>query len=157
LAARTTIIDAAAGAVEGGEAGLFVPHGEPKNATVVAPDAAPDRPGCLHKVPRVKLDRLAATVPRIDLVKIDAEGAEQDIVAGMEGILRRDRPTLLVEFNAGRYADAAGFLETLSALYGRMRYVDFNADATQVTAQQILADRSGEDWLLLFDEPPAAP
>jgi FkbM family methyltransferase len=157
LAARTTIIDAAAGAVEGGEVGLFVPHGEPKNATVVAPDAAPDRPGCLHKVPRVKLDRLAATVPRIDLVKIDAEGAEQDIVAGMEGILRRDRPTLLVEFNADRYADAAGFLETLSALYGRMRYVDFNADATQVTAQQILADRSGEDWLLLFDEPPAAP
>ncbi len=157
LAARTTIIEAAAGAVEGGDAALFVPHGEPKNSTVVAsPEGIAPGSGCLYKVPRIKLDRLAATVPRIDLVKIDAEGAEQDIVAGMEGILRRDRPSLLLEFNPGRYADAAGFLQTLTALYGRMRYIDFDTNATQVTPQQVLDDRSGEDWLLLFDEPPTA-
>jgi FkbM family methyltransferase len=155
LAARTTIIEAAAGAVDGDETNLYVPHGEPKNSTVVAaPEGIAPGSGCLYKVPRVRLDQLAATVPRIDVVKIDAEGAEQDIVAGMEDILRRDRPTLLVEFNPGRYADAAGFLETLSALYGRMRYVDFAANAAQVTAQQILGDRSGEDWLLLFDQSP---
>jgi hypothetical protein len=112
--------------------------------------------GSLYKVRGVKLDRLAATAPRIDLVKIDAEGAEQDIIAGMEGILRRDRPSLLIEFNSGRYADAAGFLKTLTALYGRMRYIDFNTDATQVTPQKVLDDRSGEDWLLLFDEPATA-
>jgi FkbM family methyltransferase len=158
LAARTTIIEGAAGAVEGGEVALFVPDGEPKNGAVIAaPEAfVPDRPGCLHKVPRVKLDRLAATVPHIDLVKIDAEGAEQDIVAGMESILRRDRPTLLLEFNAARYADAAGFLKTLTGLYGRMRYVDVTANATPITPQEVLADRSGEDWLLLFDLPPTA-
>jgi FkbM family methyltransferase len=155
LAGRTTIIEAAAGAVEGGDVTLFVPHGEPKNGSVVAaPEGIAPGTGCVHKVPRVKLDRLAATVPRIDLVKIDAEGAEQDIIAGMASILRRDRPTLLLEFNARRYADAAGFLETLTALYGRMRYVDFDANATRVTPLQVLDDQSGEDWLLVFDGPP---
>ncbi len=94
LAARTTIIEGAAGAIEGGDAALFVPHGEPKNSTVVAaPEGIAPGSGCVYRVPRVKLDRLAMAVPRIDLVKIDAEGAEQDIVAGMEGILRRDRPS----------------------------------------------------------------
>ncbi len=157
LAARTTIIEAAAGAVDGDETNLYVPHGEPKNSTVVAaPEGIASGSGNLYKVPRVKLDRLAATAPRIDVVKIDAEGAEQDIIAGMHDILHRDRPSLLLEFNPGRYTDAAGFLETLSALYGRMRYIDFDANATLVTPQQILGDRSGEDWLLLFDQPRTA-
>jgi hypothetical protein len=33
-----------------------------------------------------------------------------------------------------------------------MRYIDFNTGATQVSAQKVLDDPSGEDWLLLFDE-----
>ena len=157
LATRTTILEAAAGAADG-EATLYVPYGEPKNSTIVA-NAAGVAPasGTIHKVHQIKLDRLGATNARVDLVKIDAEGAEQDILAGMEGILRRDKPCLVVEFNAARYADPAGFIEWLSALYGRMRYIDFEANAAELTAKQLLSDRSGEDWLLLFGEPQPAP
>jgi FkbM family methyltransferase len=153
LAARTTIIEAAAGAIEG-EVSLFAPDGEPKNSAVVASDAgiAPDS-GKLYKVPQIKLDKLAATVSRIDLVKVDAEGAEQDVLSGMEGILRRDKPCLLLEFNAGRYADPMAFIAWLRGLYGRMRYIDFDGNPTDVTPEHLLSDRSGEDWLLLFDEP----
>jgi FkbM family methyltransferase len=157
LAGRTTIIAAAAGA-EDGEATLFVPHGEPKNSTIVATaDGIAREAGTIHKVPRIKLDQVAAAA-RIDLIKIDAEGAEQDILAGMESILRRDKPCLLLEFNAGRYADPAGFVDWLGGLYGRMRHIDFEANAAELTVEQLLGDRSGQDWLLLFDEPqPAAP
>jgi hypothetical protein len=49
-----------------------------------------------------------------------------------------------------------GFLKTLSALYGGMRYVNFDANATQVTPQQVLDDPSGEGWLLRFDQPESA-
>lgn len=159
LSGRTTLIEAAAGAIEGGEAVLFVPRGEPKNSMVVAgPEGLETSSGRLYKVPRARLDRLAATVPRFDLVKIDAEGAEQDIVAGMEGILHRDKPTLLLEFNSARYADPAGFIDRLNASYSRMRYINFDGHATDVAPQQVIDDLSGEDWLLLFDEPssPAA-
>ncbi len=157
LAGRTTIVEAAAGAVDEDETNLYVPDGEPKNSTVVPrPEGLAAGSDRVYKVRRVRLDGLAATVPRIDLVKIDAEGAEQDVIAGLEGILRRDRPSLLAEFNPGKRADAAGFLETLGAPYDRMRYIDFEANPTQVTPRQVLDDRSGEDWLLLFDQPQAA-
>lgn len=156
LTGRTAIIEAAAGNSDG-EATLFVPHGEPKNGTVISGrPGAPDGSGALYNVPRIRLDRLAATVPRIDLVKIDAEGAEQDIVAGMAGILQRDKPLLLLEFNPARYRDPAAFLGELGAIYRRVRYIDFEANAAEARPQQVLSDRSGEDWLLLFDDAPAA-
>ena len=153
LTARTTIIEAAAGNTEG-EVALFVPHGEPKNSTIVAePHNVSTKSGTLHTVPAIKLNQIAALTPRVDLVKIDAEGAEQDIIAGMDQILRRDQPVMLLEFNAARYADPSGFLEMLMSLYGRMRYIDYDANAVATQPQAVLSDRSGQDWLLLFDNP----
>ncbi len=137
---------------------LFVPHSEPKNSTVVTePHEVSDAAGSLYTVPALRLDQLASTAPRIDLVKIDAEGGEQDIIAGMAEILRRDKPLLLLEFNPRRYADAAGFLDSLTSIYQRVRYIDLAANAAETEPQQVLSDRSGEDWLLLFDDISAAP
>ena len=153
LAGRTTLIAAAAGAADADEISLFVPNGEPKNGTITASQEgiAPGS-GIFHKVPRVRLGGVAAS-RRIDLIKVDAEGAEQDIIAGMEEILRRDRPALLLEFNPGRYRDPAAFLARLNALYARMRYVDFDCTARSVTIEKLIGDESGEDWLLFFDHP----
>jgi FkbM family methyltransferase len=158
LAGRTTIIEAAAGKTSG-EVTLFVPHGEPKNGTVIgSPEQVSTDSGFTCNVPAMRLDELAGTVSHVDLVKIDAEGAEQDIVAGMTEILRRDKPLLLLEFNPMRYGDPAGFLAELTSIYPRMRYIDFDANAVEVPTQRILDDRSGEDWLLWFDNAsPAAP
>ena len=153
LSGRTVMIEAAAGDSDG-ETILFVPHGEPKNGTVIAKRAkVTDESGALHDVPRIRLDRLAASMPRIDLVKIDAEGAEEGVIAGMEGILRRDKPKLILEFNARRYADPASFLDRLNSMYGRMRYIDFNCTAAEVSREKVARDKSGEDWILYFDHP----
>ena len=153
LTDRTMVIEAAAGNSDG-TVTLFVPYGEPKNSTVVnkPQNAPPLSAGTLYDVPLVRLDQLAETAPRIDFIKIDAEGAEQQIVHGMMGILRRDKPKLLLEFNPARYNNAAGFLKSLIAEYGRMRYVNFEAKAAEVNAEQILQDKSREDWLLFFDD-----
>jgi FkbM family methyltransferase len=156
LAARTTLIAAAAGAVDGGHTSLFVPEGEPKNGTITEdPERLAAGLGTVHKVPRVRLGAIAGEGRRIDLIKIDAEGAEEDIITGMEEILRRDRPALLLEFNPRRYRDAGAFLSRLGTLYKRVRYVDFEANAIEGDPATILNDRSGEDWLLFFDTPPA--
>jgi FkbM family methyltransferase len=155
LAQRTTIIKAAAGATDGGEVELYVPNNEPKNAMVVASGRGIE-PGAgrLHKVPRIRLDKLAQTMHRVDLVKIDAEGAEEDVIAGMEQILRRDKSKLILEFNARRYADPAGFLDRLNSMYGRMHYIDFDCSAREVSREKLARDESGEDWILYFDQPP---
>ena len=54
------------------------------------------------------LDELALRYPRVDIVKIDAEGGEVGIVAGMQRLIARDRPTIVLEFNAARYSRPAG-------------------------------------------------
>lgn len=49
-----------------------------------------------HRALAVKLDALGLPGP-ISLVKIDAEGHDSEVVHGMEGLLLRDRPVLIVE------------------------------------------------------------
>jgi len=50
------------------------------------------------------LDSLSLPV-RIGLAKIDAEGHELSVLAGMQGILERDRPVLIVEDSSPRIAE----------------------------------------------------
>lgn len=40
---------------------------------------------------------LGMNFPTVDLVKIDVEGFELDVLAGMRGVFERDRPTMIVE------------------------------------------------------------
>lgn len=147
--ARTTICEVAAGGADGGTATLFVPDGEPKNAAIV-PDAALLAHGAAHPVPVTTLDTLLAAHPRIDFIKIDAEGAEQDIIAGLARTFAVHRPDMVLEFNAARYADPAAFLAELTAIYGALRHVDFTGNAATITPERVLSENFGEDWLLFL-------
>lgn len=144
------VTEAALGATAGGSVSLFVPRGEPKNAAIGAGNG---RPGAAHEVALTSLDHLAEGLGRVDLVKIDAEGAEVDIVAGMQGLLRTKPPALVLEFNAARCADAAGFLHSLLAIYGSVAFIDYDSTAKPVTPQTVLTTQVGEDWLLYFAPP----
>jgi FkbM family methyltransferase len=148
-AARISVINAAAGDSDGGEALLFVPESEPKNATIVAsPEAMGPAAGQVHSVPRVTLDRIAAELPRVDFIKIDAEGAEAAIIAGMRAMLLRDKPCLMLEFNAGRGADPGRMLDELSVIYGQLRYINDLGEPVAASRDYLLAERRGLDWLL---------
>ena len=150
-AGRTTVIEAAAGVVDGGQLLLFAPHGEPKNSTIIAsPDEVSAASGTVHPVSEVAVDTIAAGRGHIDFIKIDAEGAEEGIIAGALKTLARDKPHLVLEFNAGRYHDPGAFLAQLTSIYGRLRHIDYYGNAVEVTEAQIQSDRAGEDWLLYF-------
>jgi len=60
-----------------------------------------DEPGSerLPRVPAVTLDEALAEAPRVDVVKMDIEGAEARALAGMRRLLQRHRPVLLTEFS----------------------------------------------------------
>jgi FkbM family methyltransferase len=50
-------------------------------------------------IPAHRLDDLLATLPRLDIVKIDIEGHEPQAWRGMRGLLERHRPHVFSEFN----------------------------------------------------------
>jgi FkbM family methyltransferase len=51
------------------------------------------------RVRSVSLDDYASPAPRLDLVKMDIEGAEARAIRGMRRILREERPIILLEFH----------------------------------------------------------
>ncbi len=149
---NVTVCEAAAGGEDSGVIRLLVPNDEPKNATIVpqgerfqAGDAA------LHEVPCRSLDSITRAHDRVDFVKIDAEGAEEAIFGGMAGLLERHRPAVVLEFNTDRYADPAGFLALLGRHYPALKQVDYSGNAAPVTAETVLAERNGHDWLLFLE------
>jgi FkbM family methyltransferase len=60
------------------------------------------------KVPMNTLDNLMPEFKKIDLIKIDVEGAELSVLKGAERIIRNNKPYILFEFGLG----AADFYET---------------------------------------------
>jgi len=83
------IYSCALGASEG--RGDIVPNDNLGAAQVIFDSAGP--------VKIFALDTIARHWPRLDFVKIDAEGFEPDIIHGATATLRRLRPVLLVEIN----------------------------------------------------------
>lgn len=151
LLGRTRIETSALGATISGDASLYVPHSEPKNAQIVSEMFQP-RPqdGVVIKVPVTTLDGMSAACSRVDFIKIDAEGAEEMILEGMAKTIARHKPMLVVEFNPARYADASGFLERLASIYGSMRRLDFSGEAVPITSEDLLSKYGADDSLLVL-------
>jgi FkbM family methyltransferase len=64
----------------------------------------------------------AQRLDRLDLVKLDAEGSEAQILAGGVATLRRFRPLLLIEVDAGHLAAQGSTVEELLELLGDLGY-----------------------------------
>jgi len=146
-AGYTEVVEAALGAEADGSVAFFAPEGEPKNAAV---GPAHGRAGQEMVVPATSLDAIARRVGPIDFIKIDAEGGEEAIVAGMATILAEAPPAMVLEFNTGRGSDPAGLFARLAAIYGNVAEINFDGDTVPVTRETVLGTRRGEDWLLYF-------
>lgn len=151
LLGRTRIERSALGNAASGEASLYVPHSEPKNALIVAENFIPlAQDGSVIRVPVTTLDQLTASCSRVDFIKIDAEGAEEFIFDGMGETIARHKPMIVVEFNPARYVDAGSFLDRLAAIYGSLRRLDFSGEAISVTREDLLSMYGSDDSLLVL-------
>lgn len=145
---RTSVVSKALGE-RAGKGWLYTPDGEPKNATLVANQNLPG--GRTVEVPIVTLDEVALASRRVDLVKIDAEGGELGIVAGMHQLIARDRPAIVLEFNAARYADPAGLLDQLLASYGSAQELSLDGAVAPLDRASVLDKTKRMDRILLFE------
>lgn len=73
------------------------------------------------------LDELLRTFPQVDIVKIDAEGAEVDVWRGMRGLVERCRPIICTEAALDRQYDLRAWLADIQEFYP-VRYVDAAGD-----------------------------
>jgi FkbM family methyltransferase len=148
----TSIVEAAAGASGTGQVLLYSPNGEFKNACVVESAKQVNvGDGTLHQVRQVTIDDIVSTSPRVDFLKIDAEGAEESIIEGMGQCIKDHRPSLILEFNAARCKQPEALLKNLISTYKIVRYLDFHSDLVRTTEAELISQRIGEDWLLFFD------
>lgn len=83
---------------------------------------------------------------RIDLLKIDVEGHEEEVVAGMQGIAESS-PDLkaVLEFTFGAYADASSFWAKLSAMFSHRYAIGRDGTLTRVdTIADLRAETQSE-------------
>ncbi len=127
---------------------LHVPAGLPQNASL---HRCPDEGTHAHALRTTTLDEIAGDRP-VDLVKIDAEGAERSIWQGMARLLARRAPlTAFVEFTPDRYADAPGFLRRLLETGFSLSIVDADGEVRPVAFDAVLAGPGHVDRMLVLE------
>jgi len=83
---------------------------------------------------------------RVDFIKIDVEGAEELVWAGMQRLLDRNpHLMMLLEYNPRRCRDPGGFLDAIADRFP-LRMLDFNARLRPISKVDALA--SAHDVLL---------
>jgi FkbM family methyltransferase len=125
---------------------LVVPARRSMNASL-SNEAGPT--DAVVEVESVTIDALTRDWPRVDLIKIDVEGAEEGVWRGMQRTLA-DNPGLIVilEFNVSRYDDPRGFLHGIELAGFRLRYIDTDAEVKDVSVDELLSRQVGVDWML---------
>ncbi|SFK99023.1 FkbM family methyltransferase [Falsiroseomonas stagni] len=149
LADRVRIHQAAA-ADRGGEVRwLRLDTADPKNGHLLPPGSRPAGGGGTvteAEVPTLRLDDLAPGA--VDFVKIDVEGAEEAVWAGMQGLLDRSPDVLvLMEFNRDRGQDPAALLHAIAARFP-LRHLRADARVAPLSLAEALA-RDGDIQLVL--------
>lgn len=100
-------------------------------------------------VESVTIDSLTRDWPRVDLIKIDVEGAEESVWRGMERTISDNRDLVVVlEFNVPRYEDPRAFLRTIEAAGFALRYIDVDTEVKNVSVDRLLSEQVGDDWML---------
>jgi FkbM family methyltransferase len=106
------------------------------------------RCGTVH-APAITLDRLCADWPRLDLVKIDAEGAETLVWEGMQKTLRRfPHAVVVLELHLQRDPpQTVGFLHEIERAGYLLRSINYEGEVVPVDADTILSQPQ-EHWTL---------
>lgn len=143
---------AAAGA-ETGVTELVVPKNHSMNASVSYKPYSPSGEYETTKVTVLALDEFARSQSKAsrNLVKIDVEGAEDLVWAGMQKMLSNQDmvTTVLMEFNWNRSKNPME-LATKLFEYGLVFHVDYDGKEQVVRTPEELEARQGEDWRLVL-------
>jgi FkbM family methyltransferase len=148
MSAWSEVRRAAVAARSGGTLRLRADFSDPKNGRVVDPGAGLELAEDVLEVaaPTTRLDDVEPG--RVDFIKIDVEGAEEAVWAGMQGTLDRNPGvTLLLEFNAARCREPARLVAEIA---GRFPLRELRLDGRVVPVEaNAMFDRTEDTMLVL--------
>lgn len=114
------------------------------------------------RIPAMRLDDWVETArpERVDLIKIDVEGAEGRVLSGARRMLRRFRPILITEYNpacAVQYFDqsASAYFEILRGIFADIRIIEADGSLSEALSEwtalrtRLEAGRGWEDLLCI--------
>lgn len=131
------------------EMALIFREDDPKNGFMMP--LADDLPAGALRVPVARLDS-RVDWEAVEFAKIDVEGAEELVWAGMQGMLDQSRlKTVLLEFTPARYKDPVAFLDAIlkpGFSLGRIDYYDGIVEASR--AQVLNMPNPAEDVMLVL-------
>jgi FkbM family methyltransferase len=147
---RSKMVQAAIGSGPG-ELPLLVPIVEPKNARLISEaqasvprKAVRDGTEEIHRVSVLALDDLVQGAA--DFIKIDVEGAEEAVWAGMQKLLDRSpKIRIAMEINCQRCKDPEKLLTSIASRFP-LREIGFDGKSHPVSASEIMSRR--EDTML---------
>lgn len=143
---EVTVVDKAASAADGERLQLVVPARRSLNARLSLVAGPTD---LAFEVETVTIDSLTRDWSRVDLIKIDVEGAEEDVWQGMQSTIARNRDLVVIlELNVARYDDPRSFLQAIELTGFALRYIDVDAEVKDVTIDDLLSQQVGQDWML---------
>jgi FkbM family methyltransferase len=143
---RSTVHQVALSSAEKGEVAFYVPRNEPKNAMIV-------QPGFQHpggetiSVPTARFDSLP--FDKLDFLKIDVEGAELEVLRGLQQLKQRFEPKIVCEVNFGRGYSYDKIVELLGH-NGELQHIDYSGEAVLLTRDMVERERIDEDWLVYY-------
>jgi FkbM family methyltransferase len=145
---RTTIVQKAASDGASRCARLVVPSQRGACATICRPATAVDD---VVDVETATVDELTAGWPRVDLVKVDAEGAEELIWRGMRRTIERNPAlTILLEFVPSRYRDPEGLVQNIRDDGFTLREVGHDSELAEVSPSDLLRDDEDKGRMLFL-------
>lgn len=100
-------------------------------------------------VETVTVDSITRDWPRVDVIKVDVEGAEESVWEGMQRTIEQNPGLVLIlEFNVARYDDPRVFLRAIELRGFPLRYIDVDAEIKDVTIDELQRRQVGQDWML---------
>jgi FkbM family methyltransferase len=143
---RASVTQKAVYNTSGARLQLRVPPNRAMDATVIE-----DASGEGVEVETVTIDDLTRDWRRIDLIKIDAEGAEEKIWQGMGETIKRHRQlTIIMEMRCSRYADPRRFVRRIRDSGFPLRHIEYDGSVHEVSEAQVLGERPHADWMLFL-------
>jgi FkbM family methyltransferase len=145
-----TVLPQAVSNTTGTTVQLAVPQGHPGNGTITGAQAN----DTVYTTETITIDQITEHWPRVDLIKIDAEGAEEQIWQGMRQTIRRHpNVQIVLEFGAVRYADPQAFLAEIQAEGFVLRCIESNGVLQDLTPERCLTERLDRHWDLFLSRP----
>ena len=91
---------------------------------------------------------------RIDAIKCDVQGFEVQVFAGLQEIIRRDRPIVWVEVGSGAHTQADDIAALIELLPAPARYYRMSTESTGLLSHATLVETDaagivGGDWVIV--------